>query len=190
MDLFLVTDNPENAQAVITAAAEAGHRIVKSVGPHDEASSYVEQYHPDGMIVISYEIDRATLHEMRAVMEKKPLPIVVLTRDSSDSSIDAAVKAGASAYVVDCFEISRIGSLLRVAKSRFKEQEALKNELSETKNALEERKQIEKAKGIIMKQKNISEDEAYQSMRKLAMNRNLRIGTLAEQILATAEVLI
>ena len=190
MDLFLVTDNMENSQAVVTAAAQAGHCVVKSVGPEDEASSYFEQYQPDGMVVISYEIDRAMLREMRAIMKKKPMPIVVLTRDSSEVSIDATVKAGASAYVVDCFEINRIGSLLQVAQSRFNEQQALHKELSDTKNALEERKLIEIAKGIIMKQKNMSEDEVYKAMRKLAMDRNLRMGELAQQIIAAAEVLI
>lgn len=190
MDLLLVTDNLDNLQPITMAVAEAGHRIVKNVGPHDEASSYIEQCHPDGMIVISDEMDRDTLREMRAVIEKKSLPIVVLTRDSTDESIDAAVSAGATAYVVDCSETSRIGSLLRVAQSRYKEQQALHKELTDTRNALEERKQIEKAKGIIMKQKKLTEDEAYKAMRTLAMNRNRRIGEVAEQIISAAEVLV
>lgn len=83
------------------AVAAAGYRVVKEVGPNDEASRYVRQYDPDGIIVISDEMDRETLREMRAVMATNPLPIVVLTRDSSPASIDAAVKAGATAYVVD-----------------------------------------------------------------------------------------
>jgi response regulator NasT len=97
---------------------------------------------------------------MRAVTTASPLPIVVLTRDSSTTSIDAAVKAGATAYVVDCADTRRIGSLLRVAQTRFKEQQLLRKELDETKNALDERKHIEKAKGIIMQQKNLSEEQA------------------------------
>ena len=190
MNLILVTDNLDNSQPVVMAAAAAGYSIVKQVGPHDEASSYVEQYQPDGMIVISDEMDRETLREMRTVVVNNPMPIVVLTRDSSESSIDAAVKAGASAYVVDCSDTSRIGALLRVAKTRFNEQQLLHKELQVTKNALHARKHIDKAKGIIMKQKNLNEEDAYKAMRKLAMNHNKRIGDIAEQIIAAAEVLV
>lgn len=190
MDLILVTDNPDNSLPVVEATAAAGHRIVRQVGPNDEASSYIERLNPDGLIVISDEMDRATLREMRAVIAKKALPIVVLTRDSTESSIDAAVRAGASAYVVDCADTSRIGSLLRVALTRFKEQQSLHKELEDTKNALQERKLIDKARGIIMKQKSLSEDDAYKAMRKLAMNHNRRIGEIAKQIIAASEVLV
>lgn len=190
MDLILVADNLDNIQPVMMAAAAAGHRIVKQVGPNDEVSSYLSELSPEGMIVISDEMDRATLREMRAVVVKQPMPIVVLTRDSSETAIDAAVKAGASAYVVDCSDTSRIGSLLRVAQTRFREQQTLHKELEETKNALQARKLIDKAKGIIMKQKSLSEDEAYKAMRKLAMNHNRRIGDIAEQIIAASEVLL
>ena len=70
------------------------------------------------------------------------------------------------------------------------EQQRLKTELSQTKNALYERKNVEKAKGIIMKTKNLSEDQAYNAMRKLAMNHNKRMGEVAEQIISAAEVLV
>ena len=190
MKLILVADNLDNLQPFLTAISEAGYSVVKIVGSNDEASSYVEALNPDALIVLSDEIDRTILREMRAVVAKKPVPIVVLTRDSSESSIDAAVKAGASAYVIDCFDASRIGSLLRVALTRFKEQQQLHKELAETKNALLERKQVEKAKGIIMKQKNVSEDKAYNAMRKLAMDQNKRVGDVAVQIIAAAEVLL
>ena len=190
MNLILVADNLDNTVGLVLAAAAEGLRVVKQVGPHDEANSYIEQYHPDGMIVVSDEMDRETLREMRAVTASNPLPMVVLTRDSKESSIDAAVRAGASAYVVDCADTSRIGSLMRVAQTRFKEHQLLHKELHDAKSALSERKQIDKAKGLIMKQKNFSEDEAYSAMRKLAMNHNKRIGDIAGQIIAASEVLL
>lgn len=190
MNLILVADNLDNSRSIIMAAATAGYFVVKQVGPQDDASSYVDQLHPDGMIVISDEMDRETLREMRNVTHESPLPIVVFTRDDKDESISAAVKAGASAYVVDCTDPGRIGSLMRVAQLRFNEQQLLKKELTDTKNALQARKQIDKAKGIIMKQKGLSEDLAYQAIRKLAMNHNKRIGDIADQIIAAAEVLI
>ena len=119
-----------------------------------------------------------------------PTPILVFTRDSQSESIDLAVKAGATAYVVDCNEPERLPTLLGVAMARFDEQQRLTKELLQTKNALQERKSVEKAKGIIMKSKHLSEDQAYNAMRKLAMNSNKRMGEIAEQIISASEVLV
>jgi response regulator NasT len=92
--------------------------------------------------------------------------------------------------VVDCDDPTRLGALLDVAKARFLEQQNLKNELLKTKYALQERKRVEKAKGIVMKMRSISEEQAYDAMRKLAMNNNKRIGEIAEQIISASEVLV
>jgi response regulator NasT len=130
------------------------------------------------------------MSEMSAITEKRPIPMLVYTRDSRPDSIDTAVKAGATAYVVDCNDPERLGPLLDVARYRFEEQQRLKQELLLTKSALQDRKRIEKAKGIIMKTKRLSEDQAYKAMRKLAMNHNKRMGEIAEQIISASEVLV
>jgi len=167
-----------------------GHSILKYIGSDDEVAAYVESMHPDVIIFICSEIDRTALREMRSVGEKQPTPILVFTRDSKQESIDAAVKAGASAYVIDCEDPERLDSLLGVALARFRQLGRLRQELNDTKNALLERKHVEKAKGIIMKQKNMSEEQAYHAMRKLAMDHNKRLGDIAGQIIAASEVLI
>jgi len=146
--------------------------------------------HPDALIFICNEIDRMALREMKSVGEKQPTPILVFMRDSKEASIAAAVKVGASAYIVDCDDPARLGSLLDVAKARFEEQQQLRDELKQTKDALSERKSVEKAKGIIMKTKSLSEEQAYNAMRKLAMNHNKRIGEIAEQIISASEILV
>ena len=190
MDLILVADCLNSTQPLLKAASKAGYRILKMIGSNDEASRYVESLRPDAVIFISDEIDRPLLREMRAVTEKQPTPMIVFTRDAQEDSIDSAVKAGATAYVVDCNDPERLGSLLGVAKARFQEQQRLKKELLQTKNALLDRKNIEKAKGIIMKSKSLTEDKAYNAMRKLAMNHNKRIGEIAEQIISASEILV
>ena len=190
MDLILVADSLESTQPLLRVASKADYRIMKLIESNDDASSYVSSLRPDVLIFVSDEIDRLLLRQMRAVSEKQPTPIIVFTRDSQEASIDAAVKAGASAYVVDCNDPERLGSLIVVAKARFDEQQRMKNELKQTKHALNDRKSVEKAKGIIMKAKSLSEDQAYNSIRKLAMNHNKRIGEIAEQIISAAEVLV
>ena len=190
MDLILVADCLDSTQPLLKVASKAGYRIMKLIESNDDTSSYVESLRPDAVIYISDEIDRLLLRQMRTITERQPVPMVVFTRDSTAGSIDAAVKAGATAYVIDCNDPERLGSLLGVAKARFDEQQRLKNELVQTKNALFERKNVEKAKGIIMKTKSLSEDQAYSAMRKLAMNHNKRIGEIAEQIISASEVLV
>jgi len=190
MDLILVTDSIESTQPLLAVASKSGYRLLKLIESNDDASSYVVSLRPDVLIFVSDEIDRQVLRQMRAISEKQPTPMIVFTRDSDPESIDKAVKAGATTYVVDCNDPERLGSLIGVAKARFDDQQRLINELAQTKNALLERKNIEKAKGIIMKTKSVSEDQAYSAMRKLAMNHNKRIGEIADQIISAAEVLV
>ena len=190
MDLILVADCLDSSQPLLRAASKAGYRILKLIGPDDEASHYVDTLCPDAMIIVSDEMDRPILREMRTITEKHPTPMLVFTRDAQNESIDLAVKAGATAYVVDCNEPERLPTLVGVARARFDEQQRLKKELLQTRNALQERKSVEKAKGIIMKSKRLSEDQAYKAMRKLAMNSNKRMGEIAEQIISASEVLV
>ena len=190
MDLILITDSLENTRPLLRIASKEHYRIMKLIESNDDASRYVASLRPDVLIFMSDEINRMVLQQMRAVTEKAPTPIIVFTRDSKAESIDAAVKAGASTYVVDCHDPQRLKSLIGVAQARFSEQQRLKTKLAKTKNALNDRKNVEKAKGIIMETKSLTEDQAYNSLRKLAMNHNKRIGEISEQIISAAKVLV
>jgi response regulator NasT len=190
MDLIVLSDSHDRAQPLLRVASKAGYRILKLLGPDDEVSRYAESLRPDAIIFFSDEINGPVMQEMNTITEKRPTPMLVFTQDSRTDSINSAVKAGAAAYVIDCNDPERLGALLDVARSRFEEQQRIKRELSLAKNALQDRKRIEKAKGIIMRTKRLSEDQAYKAMRKLAMNRNKRMGEIAEQIISASEVLV
>ncbi len=99
------------------------------------------------------------------------------------------MQAGVTSYIVDGLEPRRIASILDVAVARFQETERLKAELQKTRANLAERKAVERAKGILMKQKGLDEPQAYHALRKMAMDKNLRIGQAAESIIAVAEIL-
>ena len=190
MDLFLVSDSHENSQPLLRAASRAGYRVLKLIGPEDGACRYVESLRPDAIIFTSDQMGDAVLDVISSITRTRPTPMLVFTRDSRQDTIDSAVKSGVTTYVIDCDAPERLVSLLNVTRARFKEQKALRKELAETKNALYERKRVEKAKGIIMKTKSLSEDQAYNAMRKLAMNHNKRMGEIAEQIISASEVLV
>jgi len=190
MDIILIADSLESTQPLLRVAASSDYRVLKLIESNDDVSQYIATLCPDVLIFISDEVDRPLLKQIRAAMKIRPTPIIIFTRDSLTESINAAVQAGASTYVVDCHEAERLPSLIGVAQARFSEQQRVTKELQQTKNALNERKNIEKAKGIIMQTKNLSEDQAYGALRKLAMNHNKRIGEISEQIISAAEILV
>jgi len=190
MNLIVVADSLEQSQPLVHAVDVAGYRVLKFVGPNDEVAPHVNSVPCDAVIFVSDEVDRAELREMRSISERCAKPILVLTRDARDKSIEASVNAGATGYVVDCADLSRLPSLLQVARARFVQQQALLDELDTARVELVQRKTIEKAKGIIMKQRNLDEDKAYRAIRTLAMNNNKKIHEIAGQIVTAAEVLL
>lgn len=190
MDLIVVADSHERSQPLLKVAGKAGYRIVKLVGPDDEVAPQPRSDNVDATVVICEEIAAPQLRAMRSIYQAIPMPVLVLTNDGREESIQAAVNAGASSYVIDCSDIARIEDLLRVAAVHFQQHILLTNELETMRTALVQRKIIEKAKGIIMKQRNIDEDDAYKAIRKLAMNHNKKIGEVAGQIVTAAEILL
>ena len=131
----------------------------------------------------------ALLSRLRELALHNPLPVVLFTEEDNREVISKAVRAGVSAYIVDGLDQHRLGTILDVAVARFQETERLRRELQDTKANLAERKAVERAKGILMKQRGFDEPEAYHALRKMAMDKNLRIGQVAENVIAVAELL-
>ena len=109
--------------------------------------------------------------------------------DSDGAAIREAVRVGISAYVVNGLDAGRVNSIVEVACARFDELQRLKDELADANLKLTERKQVERAKGLLMQSRGISEDEAYHALRKLAMSKKQRLGDVAQQLIDTAALL-
>ena len=114
---------------------------------------------------------------------------MIFTQDDDAALIKHALAAGVSAYVVGDLDPARVTPVLTVAISRFEQFQAVKRELDDARSALADRKLIEKAKGILMKQKSMEEEAAYAAMRRMAMDRNLKLVELARSLIAAAELL-
>jgi len=166
-----------------------GHHIVAEFGAGEALYPHICDVKADAVVIIADLADGKMLLETEQISTHCPIPIIVFTRDDSSDLIDIAVKAGISAYVVDGLDSRRLKPVLQVAISRFRESQRMLQKLSKAESALKDRKQIDRAKGIIMKFRSCSEDEAYQSLRKLAMDRGKRIAEVAEQIITASEVL-
>jgi response regulator NasT len=126
---------------------------------------------------------------MATITRDQPKPIVMFADASDATMIGRAVKAGVSAYVVDGIDPQRVKPVVDVAIAQFREFQALRDELAQTKSSLAGRKLIERAKGLLMTERGMSEDEAYRALRKLAMDRGQRLTIVAENLLAVAQLL-
>lgn len=187
--IMLVDSLSERTTTVEAALTAAGHQVVARVMTGSNLAAEVERVSPDVIIVDIESPDRDTLEHMRAISREHPRPVVMFTNDDNAATIRSAVRAGVSAYVVDGLSASRVMPVLEVAIARFEEFQAIRDELEQTRSSLIERKLIEKAKGILMRQSGMDEESAYRAMRKMAMDRNLKIIDLAKTLIAAAELL-
>ena len=187
--VMLVDQNRGRAAILEQALMDHGHEVVARVSTEEDLIGKVNEVKPDIIIIDMDSPDRDTLESMRTITRDQPKPIVMFSDKSDSLAINDAVRAGVSAYVVDGLSPNRLKPIMDVAIARFREFQALRNELEETKSKLVDRKDVEKAKGILMKQRGMSEDEAYKALRKLAMDRNIKIGDAARNLIAAAELL-
>lgn len=143
----------------------------------------------DLVAVATARPDDRLLEGLVALQGAAPTPVVLFASDDSATSIRRAVQAGVSAYVVDGVQPHRVRPILEAAMARFRQVKALADELDRTRTQLAERKLIERAKGIIMVQRGVSEEQAYQLLRKTAMDRNKRMADIADSIVSASELL-
>lgn len=149
----------------------------------------VKTLQPDAIVLNLYTPDDSVLNMMLEINQLYSVPVIMFAEDQQTETINKVIKAGVSAYIVDGLEPKRIKTILEVAIARFKEQQALKDELKKTKNQLEERKLVDRAKALLIKSQGYSEDQAYHALRKLAMDRKTSLGEMAKNVIAMAELL-
>jgi response regulator NasT len=187
--VMLVDEHPERARELEQSLCQSGHHVAARVAPDMALYQRVQEVQPDVIIIDTDSPSRDILEHICCITHQAPRPIVMFTSDKGTGTIRAAVKAGVSAYIVDGISEHRLQPILEAAIARFEEFHAMRRELAQAKLDLAERKIIERAKGVVMKQCHLDEESAYQAMRKMAMDRNVRMAELARGILAAAELL-
>lgn len=168
---------------------ESGYDIVASLPADFFLPERIAQLAPDMIIVDSESDARDVLEHIVIATRDARRPIVLFTDDQSTSSMDAAMAAGVSAYIVAGLQPARIKPVLDVALARFRREQVLLDELSETRQKLLERKVIERAKGLLMRRGDLSEEQAYARLRAMAMNKNLKLADLAQRIVDVEDLL-
>lgn len=184
--ILLVDETFERAALLKHALEQAGCRIAAHVSASADLPGLVAELKPDLIILDTESPDRDILENLCVINRDQPRPIVMFTHDGDSSKIAAAIRSGVSAYVVDGLKSERLRPIMEVAIARFNEFQAMRAELEKAENQLAERKDVERAKGFLMKQRGWSEDEAFQAMRKMAMDRGVRLGEVARQLIEVA----
>ena len=179
----------QRGNALRIGLLESGFDIVASLPADMFLPERIAQLQPD-LIIIDAESDaRDVLEHIVIATRDERRPIVMFTDDDTTSSMDAAMAAGVSAYIVAGLQPARIKPVLNVALARFRQEQKLLAELHDTRHKLAERKVVERAKGVLMAHHKLSEEQAYQKLRSMAMNKNLKLAEIAQRILDVEDLL-
>ena len=168
---------------------EAGYDLIATLPADMFLPERIVQLQPD-LIVIDAESDaRDVLEHIVIASRDERRPIVMFTEDAAPASMEAAMAAGVSAYIVAGLQAERVQPVLNVAMARFRQEQKLLDELADTRHKLAERKVIERAKGVLMASQHINEEQAYQKLRSMAMNKKMKLADIAQRILDVEDLL-
>jgi two-component system, response regulator / RNA-binding antiterminator len=180
------TSRAADAQQYLT---DSNYKLVAVAKPTGSLLSLVEQYTAD-IVVIDYSPEWGEIwDEIHHLDIAQPIPVIVFAEKPEATTIEAAITAGVTSFVADGIHPERLIPVIDVALARFKVMQAIKDELAKTKASLTDRKLVDRAKGILMKQRNCSEDDAYHALRRMAMAQNLKMGEVAQQVINVTQLL-
>lgn len=188
LKIVIVDESPIRVAILEDGLREAGFMHVERIGDTNNLLARIYAIDPDVILIDLENPSRDVLEHMFQMSRAVKRPVAMFVDQSDSASIQAAVDAGVSAYIVDGLKKERITSILDLCISRFNAFSRLQDELDQAKDALEERKVIDRAKGVLMKAKKLGEEEAYALLRKTAMNENKKIIDIAQSVLTAAEL--
>ena len=189
LTILVIDDDDERAAVVEQGLAGSGYQVAARVPTGGDLGAAVRDVKPDVIIIDAEAPDRDTLEHMRVVGRDTPRPIVMFVDRSDADMTRHAIEAGVSAYIVAGLNPHSVRPVVDVAIARFREVQDLRHELERTKAALAGRKTIDRAKGILMRQRGWSEDAAYHALRKMAMEEGLKLADVAESVVMAARLL-
>ncbi len=189
MRVLVVDESPERAEILRDGLRLAGHEVTASLSSPLALLKTIEELQPEVIVIDTESPSRDVLEHLVVVTQHTPRPVVMFASDATPETIREAVRAGVSAYVVDGLDKRRIKAIVEVAVARFEDFQDLREQLAAANLKLSERKQVERAKGILMKARGLDEETAYNLLRKYAMDRKLKLGEVAQQLIDAADIL-
>ncbi|MBI2768876.1 MAG: ANTAR domain-containing protein [Burkholderiales bacterium] len=182
-------EQAERSRSLRIGLLENGFNLIASLPADVFLAERIAQLQPDLIIVDAESAARDALEHVVMATRDERRPIVMFTNDNDTSHVKAAVAAGVSAYIVAGLAPERIRPILDVAMARFQHEEELRRELADARSELSQRKVIDRAKGLLMQRQGLSEQQAFEKLRKAAMDRGLKLAEVAQRILDAADLL-
>jgi response regulator NasT len=189
MRVLVVDESTERAELLREGLVRAGHEVTATLSSPLALLKTIDSLKPDVIVIDMESPTRDVLEHLVFVSQHTPRPVVMFASDDAPETIRAATRAGVSAYVVDGLDANRIKSIVEAAVARFDEYQLLRAELAEANLKLSERRVVEKAKGLLMKSRGLDEETAHSALRKMAMDRKLKLGEVAQRIIDAADLL-
>jgi len=185
----VLAEQARRSAALRIGLLESGYDLVASLPADVFLPERIAQLQPDLIIVDSESDARDILEHIVIATRAARRPIVLFTEDDAPASMDAALAAGVSAYIVAGLQAERVKPVLDVALARFRREQKLLDELEGTRQKLVERKLVDRAKGLLMARYRLSEDQAYQRLRSMAMNKNMKLAEIAQRLIDVEDLL-
>jgi response regulator NasT len=189
LKIMIVDESPVRAAIIEEGLREAGFSDVVRVAETGNLLARIDAIEPDAILIDLENPSRDVLEQMFQVSRVVKRPVAMFVDQSDTASIQASVDAGVSAYIVGGLVKDRIKHVLDLSISRFNAFSRLQTELDLARTALEDRKVIDRAKGIVMKMKNLNEDDAFSLLRSTAMREKKKIVDIAQSILSASATL-
>jgi two-component system, response regulator / RNA-binding antiterminator len=187
--VLIVDQNLLRASILEDGLREAGYRDLIVVRDMQNLMRRILDEEPDVILIDLENPNRDVLEQMFQVSRIVRKPVAMFVDKSDRGSIEAAIDAGVGTYVVDGLRKERVQAIVEMTISRFRAFDKLRTELQDTRQELADRKLIDRAKGILMKQRRVGEAEAYEMLRKAAMDSSLRIAQVAQSVITAADLL-
>lgn len=187
--IIVVEKDRDRARLIVDGLRDAGDHDVFVIGDDFGLARKIAERNPDLVLIDAGNPSRDMLEELTLATAPMERPVAMFVDQSDGNLTKAAIEAGVSAYVVDGLRAERIKPILDATIARFHMMQKMRVELVETRRALEERKVIDRAKGILMRARSLGEEEAYSLMRKTAMDQGRKVIDVAQALVLSAELL-
>lgn len=187
--IAVVERDRERALLIVDGLRDAGNYDVTVLGDETGLARRLSDLNPDIVLIDVEHPRRDMLEELALASSPLERPVAMFVDRTDDETTTAAIEAGVSAYVVNGLQRERIKPIVDAAVARFHMFSRMRTELAATKAALAERKTIDRAKGVLMKAKGLSEEEAYGLLRRTAMDQGRKVVDVAQALITTAGLL-
>ncbi len=187
--VLVVDDDAERAALVERSLRDSGATVAAVIGVNTDLRAALHQHRPDVIVVDLAAPDRDYLEDLMTINQETPRPVALLIGEEDRPLMARAIRAGVSLYAVDGLSAKLIRSIIDTVTGHFDRYRAVNEELERSRAALNDRKLIERAKGLLMAHRDLTEDQAYKALRKMAMDQNKRLVEVAGAVLDLADLL-